>query len=118
MPAPPIIEQDVPCAACAYNLRGLRIDQRCPECGVEIMHSLRPLLKTCDAANSDWVADDTHWIRHKKFEPIAASTGDSVDAVMFVWTPGTARVRTIWSPGPRRTCAKSSVTSATPISMI
>src|SRR5690606_16268158 len=27
------IEQDVPCPDCGYNLRGLRMDGRCPECG-------------------------------------------------------------------------------------
>lgn len=27
------IENDVPCPDCGYNLRGLRLDGRCPECG-------------------------------------------------------------------------------------
>lgn len=35
-PAPRValrIEHDVPCPDCGYNLRGLRLDGRCPECG-------------------------------------------------------------------------------------
>ena len=35
-PAPRIalrIERDTPCPGCGYNLRGLRLDGRCPECG-------------------------------------------------------------------------------------
>jgi hypothetical protein len=35
-PAPRValrIEQDVPCPDCGYNLRGLRLDGKCPECG-------------------------------------------------------------------------------------
>ena len=27
------IERDTPCPGCGYNLRGLRLDGRCPECG-------------------------------------------------------------------------------------
>jgi hypothetical protein len=33
-PPPPVpLEEDVPCAGCGYNLRGLRPTGRCPECG-------------------------------------------------------------------------------------
>ena len=31
--APQVIEGDVPCESCGYNLRGLKTSQRCPECG-------------------------------------------------------------------------------------
>jgi hypothetical protein len=32
--------QDVPCLRCGYNLRGLKIDGLCPECGAPIARSL------------------------------------------------------------------------------
>jgi hypothetical protein len=40
-PAAPIIADDLTCAVCDYNLRGLDAAQRCPECGNEISLSLR-----------------------------------------------------------------------------
>lgn len=35
-----VIEQDLPCAVCGYNLRTARRDGRCPECGIEIAETL------------------------------------------------------------------------------
>ena len=40
-PAEPFISRDVPCHRCTYNLRGLRPDGRCPECGAPVQVSLR-----------------------------------------------------------------------------
>lgn len=34
------IATDLPCAGCRYNLRGLRPEGRCPECGLEIGQSI------------------------------------------------------------------------------
>jgi hypothetical protein len=34
------LDQDLSCAACGYNLRGLRRDGRCPECGGSIARSI------------------------------------------------------------------------------
>ena len=36
------LERDIPCAACDYNLHGLRSDGKCPECGEPVEVSLRP----------------------------------------------------------------------------
>src|SRR5436190_11050691 len=38
--SPAVITLDVPCVGCRYDLRGLRADGRCPECGMEIAQSL------------------------------------------------------------------------------
>ncbi|MHC5023620.1 MAG: type II secretion system protein GspG [Planctomycetota bacterium] len=34
--------QDLTCLGCGYNLRGLQVDGRCPECGEWILRSLQP----------------------------------------------------------------------------
>ena len=36
------MQVDIACRACSYNLRGLAIDQACPECGVAVSASLPP----------------------------------------------------------------------------
>lgn len=38
--APIGVEADVPCIACGYNVRGLPVDGRCPECGHEVPPSV------------------------------------------------------------------------------
>ena len=81
----PTIASDIPCAACGYNLRGLVFDGRCPECGVDIIHSLRPFLKTRDADRAKWLEDVSLELRKRKFRSIAEGAGFSVDAAMFVW---------------------------------
>ncbi len=44
-----VIDRDVACASCGYNLRGLAPDGRCPECGAPIANSLRGnTLSSCD----------------------------------------------------------------------
>jgi hypothetical protein len=34
--APAVVPMDVPCRKCGYNLRGLPVDGRCPECGIAV----------------------------------------------------------------------------------
>jgi hypothetical protein len=36
-----MVKVDLPCAGCGYNLRFQRADGYCPECGLEVRHSLR-----------------------------------------------------------------------------
>jgi len=49
-PAPAeVLQEDRACARCGYNLRGLRSDGMCPECGAPIQHSLQGnMLKFAD----------------------------------------------------------------------
>ncbi len=35
-----VVALDLPCRQCGYDLRGLRIDQRCPECGFMVWSSI------------------------------------------------------------------------------
>jgi len=46
-----VLSEEIPCAFCGYNLRGLAADGRCPECGSRIADSLRGnLLEFSDPA--------------------------------------------------------------------
>jgi len=51
------IAVDVPCRRCGYNLRGLKPDGRCPECGTDVRVSLVTLLRAADPA---WVRRLAH----------------------------------------------------------
>jgi len=43
------IDQDLPCIACGYNLRGMTDTTMCPECGVAVGRSMRgDFLRFCD----------------------------------------------------------------------
>jgi hypothetical protein len=47
-PPDPEIVFDVPCVNCKYNLKGLMIDGRCPECGHPVLPSVLELLRVMD----------------------------------------------------------------------
>jgi len=48
------VEQDLLCPACSYNLRGLRVGGRCPECGAPIAAEL---------LSSPYAEADPRWLR-------------------------------------------------------
>ena len=77
----PIIQSDLPCRACGYNLRGLPVEHVCPECG-------EPTARTVAEAPASRFpegADLRHARRAMRFMPAAESAGCSVDGVMFVF---------------------------------
>ena len=43
-PAAEAVNEDIPCRKCAYNLRSMRTDGRCPECGTSVWVSLQGTL--------------------------------------------------------------------------
>jgi hypothetical protein len=49
-----VVQEDVPCRRCAYNLRTLAVDGRCPECGTEVRPSLRG--RELVNADPDWLS--------------------------------------------------------------
>lgn len=51
--APDTIVVDLPCAGCTYNLRGLSVSGRCPECGKPIQASVAP--ERLLFADRDWL---------------------------------------------------------------
>jgi len=80
MSAELIIPCDLPCIECGYNLRTRPVEGLCPECA-------HPVLKTLEAVppGDDEELDDVLLAhRRKRFEPIAAKAGCTVDAVHLV----------------------------------
>ncbi len=50
--SPAVVEGDLPCAICGYNLKGLAADINCPECGQPIARTLSPNLHR---SNPEWL---------------------------------------------------------------
>jgi hypothetical protein len=76
MVEPPPIDVDLPCAACGYNLRGLSVAGRCPECGAPVIESVR------EAEANDLGLYER--LRRSLAHAIAGHLGRPADAVMFV----------------------------------
>src|SRR5204863_7208209 len=67
--ANPFLETDVPCAQCGYNLRTLRADGRCPECGSDVGPSIwihRRKQQRRPQPPELLSAADPHWVRQLK----------------------------------------------------
>jgi hypothetical protein len=56
------IDRDLHCARCGYNLRGLAVDEKCPECGTPVDYSLRgELLRYADRRWAKQVLRGLQW---------------------------------------------------------
>jgi uncharacterized repeat protein (TIGR04138 family) len=76
----PQIDDDIYCGTCQYNLRGLRVDGNCPECGASIAGGL--------TTDDEFGAIARALLKERtlqSFAPIAAAANSTVDAVRFVW---------------------------------
>jgi uncharacterized repeat protein (TIGR04138 family) len=80
----PVVDHDMPCVACGYNLRGLAVDRECAECGQPILRTLTWLLSSANVEVTPWVREAVAYVSRASFRPIAAAAGVSEDAVMFV----------------------------------
>lgn len=79
--SPILIDFDLPCMRCQYNLRGLPPEgARCPECGTDVVETINNELTRPNEA----VVDLLDRRRRQPFVPIATAANASVDAVMFV----------------------------------
>ena len=78
MPGMPL-EQNITCATCGYNLRGLTSGHDCPECGHPVMESLE---WAAQFSPEEWEAGEL--LSRAQAFPIAQLTGYPIDAVLFV----------------------------------
>ncbi len=71
----PSLDRDLPCLTCGYNLRGLPMGSRCPECGLAIAVTLdvHQLPGGILRATDDFV-----------YYPVAAEAACTVDGAMFI----------------------------------
>src|SRR5947207_5733226 len=60
--APAMVELDIPCERCGYDLRGLDPAGNCPECGEEVGASLRRW-EHAQRNTPDILECDPRWIR-------------------------------------------------------
>jgi hypothetical protein len=74
-----VVNGDVPCRGCSYNLRALHQDSRCPECGTPVGLSIRgDLLRFCDP----------HWLSRVWVGAIVSLLGIvALTALNCVWGP-------------------------------
>jgi hypothetical protein len=75
-----MINCDLTCVACEYNLRGLMTDGKCPECGAAI----HATLERVPPGEIPELEDVILKIRRRRYEPQARAAGASIDAVMIV----------------------------------
>jgi hypothetical protein len=76
------ISNNLPCRKCAYNLRGLKFDGRCPECGEPIRDSFAAAAAELARLLNEHPQNVVHRL---KFQGIADEAGATVDAVLFVF---------------------------------
>jgi uncharacterized repeat protein (TIGR04138 family) len=71
-----VIEVDLPCSTCQYNLRSLPFDGRCPECGDPVHQTV--------VRDVRFHGDAVYTARSERFREVAISSGYPVDAFMLV----------------------------------
>jgi len=60
-----VIELDLPCAQCRYNLRGLDPDSCCPECGLSIIPSLKAYRRAMWGGREPLEESGAEWLSHQ-----------------------------------------------------
>jgi len=80
-PTGPVIDRDVLCMSCGYNLRGLTMEKVCPECGISVGQSL--LGDRLEFSDPAWL----RWQRRGVFAFLFASIGTIVYNIVMFWLP-------------------------------
>ncbi len=73
-----VVNFDFACIQCEYNLRGLPVGNRCPECGT-------PVLESLSAGDPVDLYDRIDALRRSAVEPVAQQLGCAVDGLLFVY---------------------------------
>lgn len=72
----PVIDADIPCRSCRYNLRGVPVTHRCPECGKAILPTLTAAWRVAEGPQRRAIREV---MRH-----VAAQLGYPLEAVLFL----------------------------------
>jgi hypothetical protein len=81
-----VVEADIPCRKCAYNLRGISTAGQCPECGTNVVVSVRGhLIRYCDPR---WVAGLSKGVRLILWALLLAIVCAPAGAVLHIAAPG------------------------------
>jgi hypothetical protein len=80
LPETDVIDLDLPCAKCEYNLRGLAAGARCPECGSLVAPSLVARLDVAEPIERQALEQ----ILQKAIEPLAPSAAAQVVAILLL----------------------------------
>ena len=88
------ITTDLFCRACAYNLRGLSLTGKCPECAESIQNSL----VSATSGLARLLDEDIRNVAlRSRFQGVAKKIGCSTDGLMFVL--GALRAASQWKEG-------------------
>lgn len=76
------IDQDIPCSQCGYDLRGLTLDGRCPECGSEIGLSIEEWKKRVEV--NPLAMSHQSWLRQIAFGFLLLAVGALLGALVYL----------------------------------
>ncbi len=82
------IDEDLLCTECGYNLRGLSVENTCPECGMRIGVSRRGIaLRFCDPLWLALLTDGARWLAIGCVAQAALIAGVTIGSVLFPGAP-------------------------------
>jgi uncharacterized repeat protein (TIGR04138 family) len=93
-----MLDRDLHCIGCNYNLRGLPWNGKCPECGKTVRETLNVI--------AELAPQTYHELQRAATDALAGDAGCSVDAVLFVLDAVSLAARTMHSAGAGHVTAR------------